>query len=50
MLDMVENYDLHAKNAFKNAFKVHEEWNWDVQNKKAAERLRNIYFQRIIES
>lgn len=47
MVEMVENYDRYAKEAFKNAFKVHEEWNWDVQNKKAQKRLEDIYISRI---
>jgi FKBP-type peptidyl-prolyl cis-trans isomerase (trigger factor) len=48
MLEMVENYEMYAKKAFKNSFKVHEEWNWEVQNNKAAERLKDIYFSRIM--
>lgn len=48
MLEMVENYEIYAKKAFKNSFKVHEEWNWEVQNNKAAERLKDIYFSRIM--
>lgn len=47
MLEMVENYEKYSKEAFKNAFKVHEEWNWDVQNKKAQKRLEDIYISRI---
>ena len=48
MLDMVENYDKYSKEAFKNAFKVHEEWNWDNQIKKAVKRLEDIEFSRIL--
>ena len=48
MLEMVENYDKYAKEAFKNSFKVHEQWNWDVQNAKAAEKIKDILFSRLI--
>lgn len=48
MLEMVENYDLYSAKAFKNSFKVHEEWSWDVQNKKAAEKIKDIFFSRIM--
>jgi glycosyltransferase involved in cell wall biosynthesis len=48
MIDMVENYEKHSKDAFKNSFSVHDKWNWKVQNKKAAERLKDIYFSRIL--
>lgn len=48
MLDMVENYEKHSKQAFKNSFEVHKKWNWDAQNYKAAEKIKNIYFSRIM--
>jgi len=47
MLDMVENYDEYAKDAFKNAFIIHQEWNWDKQILKAVERLKEIKNSRI---
>lgn len=47
MLDMVENYDEYAKDAFKNAFTIHKEWNWDKQILKAVERLKEIQNSRI---
>ena len=50
MIEMVENYDKYASEAFKNSFKVHEQWNWDVQNKKAAERLKDIYFSSFMKN
>lgn len=49
MLEMVENYELHAKNAFKNSFAVHEKWNWDVVNKMASEKIQEILFSRIMK-
>lgn len=48
MIDMVENYQKHSKNAFKNSFKVHEEWQWDNQINKAVKRLEEIEFSRIL--
>lgn len=48
MLDMVEKYDKYCGVALKNAFHIHEEYNWDAQNIKAAERLEEIHFSRIL--
>lgn len=48
MLDMVENYDEYAKKAFKNSFLVHTNWNWESVNYKAAEKLKNIFFSRLV--
>ena len=50
MLDMVENYDKYALEAFKQSIEVHKKWNWDVQNNKASERLKDIYFSRVLNS
>lgn len=48
MIDMVENYDKYAGKAYKNAFFIQQEWNWDTQNIKAAKRLEDIKFSRIL--
>lgn len=47
MLDSVENYEQLAGRAYKNSFHIHEEYNWDKQNFKAAEKIKNIAKSRI---
>lgn len=47
MIDMVENYDKYAKEAFKNSFIIHDEYSWDTVNLKAAKRLEEIKKSRI---
>jgi glycosyltransferase involved in cell wall biosynthesis len=49
MLEMVENYDRYAKEAFKNSFEIHKEYSWENVNLKAAERLKEIHFSRILD-
>jgi hypothetical protein len=43
----LELNDKYAKDAFKNAFTIHQEWNWDKQILKAVERLKEIQNSRI---
>jgi hypothetical protein len=47
MIDMVENYDKYAKEAFKNSFIIHDEYSWDTVNLKAAKRLEEIKNSRV---
>lgn len=47
MSEMVENYDKYSKEAFKNSFLVHQEYDWDVQNLKAIKRFEEIKNSRI---
>ena len=49
MLEMVENYEKYCAEAFKNSFLVHKEWNWDRQNAKAAEKIKDILFSSFIK-
>lgn len=42
LIELVENYDQHAKNTFKNSFKVHEEYDWNRVTQPTAERLKKI--------
>ena len=42
MKDVVVNYDKYSKIAFKNAFKIHEEYDWERVSKPAIEKLKNI--------
>lgn len=49
MIDMVENYEKYSKEAFKNSFDVHKKWSWDVVNNLASEKLKDIYFSRIMK-
>lgn len=48
MIDMVENYDKYAKEAFSNSFKIHDEYSWKNVNLKAVKRLQEIGFSRIL--
>ena len=47
MIDMVENYDKYAGQAYKNSFHIHDEYSWEKQNLKAAEKIKNIAKSRI---
>lgn len=47
MIDMVENYDKYAGQAYKNAFYIHDEYSWDNQILKAVKRLKDISSSRI---
>lgn len=49
MIEMVENYEKYAKEAFKNSFEVHKKWGWDVVNNLASEKIKDIQFSRIIK-
>lgn len=44
---IVANYNEISKNAFKNSFKAHKEFNWEKVTKPAIERLKKIYNSRI---
>jgi hypothetical protein len=43
MKNVVKYYDKYSKIAFKNSFKIHEEFDWERVTKPAAQRLKNIY-------
>jgi len=47
MLDVVKNYDKYASIAFKNSFKIHEEYDWLEISKPAVEKIKNIVKSRI---
>lgn len=42
MKDVVKYYDKYSKIAFKNSFKVHDEYDWERVSKPAVERLKKI--------
>jgi glycosyltransferase involved in cell wall biosynthesis len=46
MIEMVNNYDYYVKECFKNSFKVHEEYDWDVVTKPTHEKIKNIFKTR----
>jgi glycosyltransferase involved in cell wall biosynthesis len=46
MLELVENYEIHAKNTFKNSFKAHIEYDWDKVTESTSQRLKNIFKSR----
>jgi glycosyltransferase involved in cell wall biosynthesis len=46
MIDMVDNYEKYADVAFKNSFFVHQEYDWNMINYNAAEKIKNDYFYR----
>lgn len=50
MIDMVENYDKYAELAFKNSFLLHQEYDWNRLNYKAAEKIKNDYFLRTLNA
>jgi hypothetical protein len=43
MLNVVKNYNQLAENTFKNAFKIHEEYDWLEVTKPIVSRLNEIY-------
>ena len=43
MIDVVQDYEKYTQLAFKNAFIVHEKWDWMKVTEPAAKRLQNIY-------
>jgi glycosyltransferase involved in cell wall biosynthesis len=47
MKDVVKYYDKYSKIAFKNAFKIHEEYDWERVSKPAIQRLKNIQKSRL---
>lgn len=46
MKDIVDNYDAYVKQSFKNAFKIHMEYDWDRVTEPTVERLKNIFKSR----
>jgi glycosyltransferase involved in cell wall biosynthesis len=42
MQDVVQNYDRYSDVAYKNAFLIHKDYNWDKVSKPAVERLKKI--------
>jgi len=43
MKNVVKYYDKYSRIAFKNSFKIHEEFDWEHVTKPAAQKLKNIY-------
>lgn len=43
MVNAVNNYDEAVKEAFRNAFKIHEDYDWLEITKKTVEHLEDIY-------
>lgn len=43
MKHVTQDYDKYAKTAFRNSFKIHEEYDWERVTKPAVHRLKNIY-------
>lgn len=46
MISIVDNYDSYVKESFKNAFKIHMEYDWDRVTEPTVERLKNIFKSR----
>jgi glycosyltransferase involved in cell wall biosynthesis len=46
MIDMVENYEKYQKEAYKNSFHVHMEYDWDRVTEPTAKHLKNIFKSR----
>lgn len=46
MIDLLENYDKYSSQSFKNSFKIHSEYEWDVVTKPTVKRLKNIFKTR----
>jgi glycosyltransferase involved in cell wall biosynthesis len=46
MIDVVDNYNKYSEIAFKNSFKVHEQYDWDLVTRPAAGRLKKIQKSR----
>jgi glycosyltransferase involved in cell wall biosynthesis len=43
MIDVVQDYEKYSQIAFKNAFIVHEKWDWTKVTEPAVKKLQNIY-------
>jgi len=46
MVEVVENYDKYCAVAFKNALKIHEEYDWELVTRPAVGRLKKIQKSR----
>lgn len=46
MVDLVNNYEQYSKQAYKNSFHVHMEYDWDRVTETTSERLKNIFKSR----
>jgi len=46
MIDLVDNYEKYNKQAYKNSFHVHIEYDWDRVTKPTVERLKKIFKTR----
>jgi glycosyltransferase involved in cell wall biosynthesis len=46
MLDVVNDYGKYSDSAFKNSFKIHEEYDWDLVSKPAIGKLKKIQKSR----
>lgn len=49
MMEAVENYEKVLPQTFKNAIKIHEEYDWTKVTKPAVERLHDIYNNLLLE-
>lgn len=47
MKHVAQEYDKYAKIAFRNSFRIHEEYDWEHVTKPAADRIKNIYKSRL---
>lgn len=46
MIDVVENYNIHHKNALTNSPIIHKNFNWETVSKPTIKRLKNIFKTR----
>lgn len=46
MLDILDNYDVYSRQAYKNSFHVHMDYDWSRVTKSTEKRLKNIFKTR----
>jgi glycosyltransferase involved in cell wall biosynthesis len=47
MISVVENYSHYSDIAFKNSFKIHEEYDWDLVSRPAVGKIKKILKSRL---